>query len=418
MPIRPNSESKLISALVNTQDVTSAAAYGVTPEMFLTYGAEYRWLITFPLTYERQPSVESLTTKFPDFPYSEAYMDVGFICDEVKDNHNHRTMVSALRGAGEALRNGDTDEAYAYFSSIQHPTNQMSIKLRNVLHDEAFLDSYEDAVERVEMPWKTLQKATGGPACGDFWVVAARLGQGKSWTLGSMAAHALMTGEKVIIFSLEMPEEQIRTRMHSLIARQMGMDVKHSELHGRTYDPIAYRKLLKRIREEVSGELYVVDTSKGSISTAHVASMSKGMGLAIVDHLGLMASPFGSRAVEDWRTMATISNILKEVAQVNSVPIIAAAQINREGDTSGWKPPKVKNLAQSDAIGQDADVVITMKRRSKTVAIYSVEKNRHGESGDLFHTRFLPNDGRFDEINFETARALIDKDIEKMEDAE
>jgi hypothetical protein len=44
MPTRPNSESKLISALVNTQDVAAASMYGVTPEMFLGYQSEYRWL--------------------------------------------------------------------------------------------------------------------------------------------------------------------------------------------------------------------------------------------------------------------------------------------------------------------------------------------------------------------------------------
>jgi hypothetical protein len=415
MPPRPNSESRLISALINVRDVEAAILYGVVPEMFQSYQSEYRWLIAFPKAYSGQPSVESLLTKFPEFPYTEDYTDVAFICDEVKDRHAHAKMALALRGAGEALRQGDTDEAYAFFSSIQHPGNNMTIKLRNVLHDEAFLDSYDDEIVRIDVPWQTLQKVTGGPAAGDSWVVAARLGQGKSWTLACMAVLALMNGKRVNLYSLEMPERQVVTRIHALLAFELGIKVTHSDLHGRAYDPIAYKKLLGQIREQVPGELFVADNSKGSISTAQVASMSKGMDLVLIDYMGLLSSPFGNRAVEDWRTMATISNIIKEIAGSNEVPIVSAAQINREGETHGWKPPKVKNLAQSDALGQDADVVITMKKRSKTVAIYSIEKNRHGDSGDLFHTRFLPNEGRFEEIGFETARDLVQRDNEKAE---
>lgn len=416
MTSRPNPESRLISALINTQDVGQAAAYGVTPEMLVTFQSEYRWLIDYPRTYETQPSPEALELKFPDFPYSSSSADVAFICDEVKDSHLHRAMVVAHREIGYALRDGDTDEAYALMSSIQHPTHHVTRRMRNSLYDESFLETYDESVDRIPMPWRTLQEITGGIADGDFWVLGARLGQGKSWSLGSMCIPALLEGRRVCLFSLEMPERQVLSRIHTMLAHELGWkDVRHTDLKQKTYDPILYRKLLGAIRENVPGELFVVDSSNGAISTAHLASLTKDMDLVVVDHMGLMTSPSGARAVQDWREMATISNITKEIAMVNKVPIIAAAQINREGDTSGWKPPKVKNLAQSDALGQDADVVITMKQRSKTVSVYSVEKNRDGESSVLWHTRYLPDEGKLPEISFEAANSYVDKDEEQEE---
>jgi hypothetical protein len=42
-----------------------------------------------------------------------------------------------------------------------------------------------------------------------------------------------------------------------------------------------------------------------------------------------------------------------------------------------------------------------------------VEKNRHGESDVLWFTRFLPNEGRFEEINYERARDFVDVDQDK-----
>jgi replicative DNA helicase len=413
MPTRPNTESKLISALINAADVEAASTFGVLPEMFVAHRQEYEWLIKFPKAYGHQPNHESLLTKFTDFPYSEAYADVQFICDEVKEKHTHRRMVNLLQAAGEALRNGDTEEAYEFFRSAQPPEASMISRPKNVLWDERVLEVYERDVDRIDTPWKTLQKETGGPAAGDFWILAARPGQGKSWTLGSLARKALLDGKKVVLYSLEMPEFQVLSRVHAMLAYELGVPVKHSDLHGRTFDPMAYRQLLRAIRDKVPGELYVIDTSKGQVTTSTIAATIAGMDLALVDYAGLLSTGTGTRAVDDWRTMALISNTLKETAIAHNVPIITAAQINREGETHGWKPPKLKNLAQSDALGQDADVVVTMKKRSKNVAVYSIEKNRHGESDVLFHTRFQPNDGRFEEISHEAAGELVERDAER-----
>jgi hypothetical protein len=67
----------------------------------------------------------------------------------------------------------------------------------------------------------------------------------------------------------------------------------------------------------------------------------------------------------------------------------------------------VKNLAQSDALGQDGDVVLTMRAKPKNVAThFSLEKNRHGSSGIPFYTTFDPNRGVFTEISAEHAEDL------------
>lgn len=417
MPTRPNAESKLISALVNAGDVKAAQQFGIRAEMFATHRQEYEWLVGFPDAYDgTQPSPISLTTRFADFPYTDGYADVQFICTEVQEKYEHREMVTVMREAGDHIRNGDLREAYEAFRRVKEPKDSLILKPKNVLWDESFLDVYTKDVDRIEMPWKTPQKETGGPAAGDFWLFAARPGQGKSWTLASLARKALMDGKKVIMYSLEMPTIQVLARIHTMLAQDLGFRVSHSDLHGRAYDPISYRKLLKSIRENVPGELFVVDSTKGQVTTSTITSTVEGHDLALLDYIGLMSTSTGARAVEDWRTMANISNVLKEIAIANEIPIVAAAQINREGETGGWKPPKLKNLAQSDALGQDADVVITMKKRSKNVAVYSIEKNRHGESDVLFHTRFQPNDGKFDEISFEFARDLVERDMDKEEE--
>ncbi len=411
--MRPTVETRYLSALINANDLTALFDHGINPEMFVAHRSEYDWVASYATKYAKLPSQESFCGKFPDFVFSTGYVDLGFAVDDLKDDWHRRTLVSTHKAVQDALRNGDTKEAYELMVAAPPPVVQQRVK--NLLYDESILEAYTKERKGATVPWKTLQKETGGPSAGDSWVVAARLGQGKSWTLSAIARAALLEGKDVLYCSLEMPKEQILPRIHAMLAKELGFNITHSDLHGRTADPLLYRKLLRAIKDNIPGKLYVLDTSQGSVSTTTVASLSKGMDLALVDYIGLMTSNTGSRAIEDWRVAAAISNTLKEIAIGNNVPIISAAQINRDGDDRGMKPPSVKHLAQTDAIGQDADVVLTMKKRSRSVAIYSIEKNRHGESGALFQTRFWPNIGDFREIDNEQAVELIQLDEEKEE---
>ena len=85
---------------------------------------------------------------------------------------------------------------------------------------------------------------------------------------------------------------------------------------------------------------------------------------------------------------------------------MVAAQINREGE-SGKEPPKLHNLAGSDSLGQDADVLLTLRAMPHDVATaLSVEKNRHG-AATRFWTEFDPNQGNFNEITKEQADDLV-----------
>lgn len=405
-----SAEILLISALVNTGDVTAAEQLGVHPEMFINYQAEYRWVLSYPVVYGGQvPTKDVLLTKFPDFRITDN-VDVAFPADEVIHNFTRQELAKAVRDASISITEGDLEGALMSIAGFTLPSKAKP--LVDALSDMSFLDDYNTPVDRLQVGWPTLRTTTEGIRPGDLWYVAARLGQGKSWYLGYLAKDALMQGKRVVFYSLEMSEKQVRTRMHTLLARELGIDVRHSELHGRSYDLLAYKRLLGSIKESVPGSLLIVDSSYGRISPATISGHADKGDLFIVDYAGLLASPTGSRAVDDWRTMASISNQLKELAVAKDLPIISAAQINRDGDAGGWRPPKVRNLAQSDALGQDADVVITHKRYSQSSMAASVEKNRHGASGMLFFTEFDPERGKFHEITREQADQRRDDEEE------
>lgn len=405
--MRPSSEALLISALINSADVEAANLYGITPEMFTGYQGEYRWLLSYVRTYGAQPSKDALKSRFPDFPFTE-HRDIAFAADEVRHAHVRRELVRTIKSAASSVAEGDTEEAILAMSSFAPPAPIQP--MRNALIDGSLLTDYDERVEGLAVPWDSLQRTTGGIRKGDLWYVAARLGQGKSWTLGCFVRDAVLAGRKVLFYSLEMSERQVLTRMHVLLGSALGLGVDHTSMRDKTFDLTAYKKVLDVIRERVPGELFVHDSSKGRVSPANIVAQGKDADLVVIDYVGLMSTPLGNRAIDDWRAMASISNMLKEVAVSADLRILAAAQINRDGDQPGWRPPKVKNLAQSDALGQDGDVVLTHKQYSPSTMVYGIEKNRHGEGGSVFFTRFTPNQGQFAEITREQADDIKDSE--------
>lgn len=400
---RSTAESLTISSLINTGE--DPIVYGITEDMFYSYRAEFNWLASYPKLYGKKPTPEVLTHKFPDLPYIEGAEDVAYATDELIQNHTRKVLVKHVAEATNHIQEGDIESAMMAISSFIPP--QRTQPLPNDLDDASFLQTYSEREETQGVPWKSLEQMTGGIRKGDLWYVAARLSQGKSWVLGNFAATALMEGRRVKFYTLEMTRYQTLIRMHVLLGKMLGADVDHIAMRDRIYDPVAYKKLLSRISKEVTGELHVHDSANGRVTPTNIAQ-DRDCDLVIIDYAGLMSTPLGDRAINDWRAMGMISNMLKEMALSTGVSIVAAAQINREGESSGAFPPKVHQLAQSDALGQDADVVITHKQMSKSVMVYSAEKNRHGVAGQRFYTRFQPNKGNFEEIDKETAEDIRD----------
>jgi replicative DNA helicase len=394
-------EALLISTMLNTG--LDPAAYGITEEMLTSHAPHFRWLRAYPTQYAQAPSVSAFQTAFPQFNVDTSTSDLLFACDMVRREHRKRQMVRLLTSATEAVADGDVDDAIRQVQSASFVMGHN--RPVNILDDETFLDDYAEKPDSMSFPWKTLQRETGGIRKGDLTYIAARMGNGKSWLLADIARHSLLEGRDVKIYSLEMPKAQVTVRMHVLLGQSLGMDVDHIAMRDRVFDVSAYRHLLQAIKANVAGKLYIHDLSDGRVSP-YTLTQDGEIDLICVDYIGLMDSPVaGGKAIDDWRTLGAISHGLKEIAVSKDGRVLAASQINREGVTVGLTTPKVKNLSQSDVLGQDGDLIITHKQAG-TVMAASIEKNRSGATGEKFYLRFLPNKGEFPEIGRDKAEQI------------
>jgi replicative DNA helicase len=217
------------------------------------------------------------------------------------------------------------------------------------------------------------------------------MGIGKSWRLIEHAIAAAESGWNVVFFGLEMTEADIMDRLHRVGLRNY--TGRWAEL------PIKNRMMMfNEWKEEHGSQITIHASDLKKRTPAMIESHAQEKSLYIIDHIGLMSNHEGKRSISDWSIAATISNELKEKAITLDIPILAAAQINRAGSNASVTPG-VEHLAQSDALGQDADAVITLSKSSTRVTVNSMAKYRHGESGRKWFTFFDPQSGNFESID-------------------
>ena len=158
---------------------------------------------------------------------------------------------------------------------------------------------------------------------------------------------------------------------------------------------------------QISGALVVSDHPR--ITPEYLAAQIERNkpSIVFVDYLTLMRTN-RSGASKDWLNVGELSAELKALAEDYQIPIVTASQINRAG--AGNQTPGTEHLSYADAVGQDADCVITMVRSSQHLLKGKVAKYRNGEDGQKFNLLFDPGRGVLEEVNDSKAKDIMEAD--------
>lgn len=387
-------EALFISALLEVGQYIPGM-YGIRDDQFSGHKPVHQFCTNYQATSKVAPPLNLLTKKFPNFPF-EPNINPVWAATQLAEAHTNRMLRKVMAKASMAVAEEAHDEAIAMLrDTLSRITPAVSQGINAT--DMSQLEGKDDLVT-CPVPAGMLSKITNGIGAGDLWYVAARLGVGKSWRLIQHAVTAAEAGWDVAYFSLEMPAKAVIDRIHRIALRNYTKPWPELELPERS-------ELIEKWSQG-KGTINIYDPSAGRCDAAVVSSVAGENTLVIVDYVGLMYTNSGIRSIEDWRAAATISNQLKEVALEHSVPIIAAAQINRSGESKGSGMPGAEHLAQSDALGQDADALITLKKYGQHALVNALTKYRHGESGAKWYTQFEPGKAKLGDISPEMANQL------------
>ncbi|NKC00220.1 MAG: replicative DNA helicase [Pseudomonadales bacterium] len=275
--------------------------------------------------------------------------------------------------------------------------------LTRALERVEYLFNTKGAITGVATGFTDIDSRTAGLQKSDLVIVAARPSMGKTAFAINIAEHAVMSGGAVLVFSMEMPSEQIVMRMLSSLGRIDQTRLRTGELQDDDWS--RFTGAVSQLRDK---RLYVDDTpalTPGEVRARarRVSRESDGLDMIVVDYLQLMrtAERSESRAGE----ISEISRSLKALAKEMRCPVVALSQLNRALESRPDKRPMMSDLRESGAIEQDADVILFIYRdevynedtEEKGVAEIIIGKQRNGPIGKV-RVQFTGNLTKFENL--------------------
>ena len=264
----------------------------------------------------------------------------------------------------------------------------------------------DESITGIGSGFRDLDRITHGLQRGDLLIVAARPAMGKtSFVLNLASNAALKHGASVAIFSLEMPAEQLASRLLSAEAR-----IDLSRLRGGYLREEDWPRLTNAADLISRAKIHIDDTP--GITPAAVRAKcrrlarTQGVDLVAIDYLQLMnASGSNQRSRE--QEISSISRSLKGLAKDLNCPVIALSQLNRGPETRTDHRPMMSDLRESGAIEQDADLVAFIYREAvynkdldeaeRGIAELIIGKHRNGPTG-VVKLKFWNAWTRFDNL--------------------
>lgn len=199
-----------------------------------------------------------------------------------------------------------------------------------------------------------LDKFTGGLHKGEVTIIAARPSVGKTALAVQVALQVAKKGKAVQIFSREMSQVQLGTRLIANLGKIDGQRMRTGHIRDEDWLGIV------RTQGELSNlPLYINDESSTmpDIRAICAEKKRKGLDLVIIDYMQLIDPHKRSDTRE--REVAEISRAIKKLTLEFEIPIIALSQLNR---STANKRPTLDTLRESGAIEQDADNVILLHK--------------------------------------------------------
>ncbi|MBB2482358.1 DNA helicase [Bacillus sp. APMAM] len=237
---------------------------------------------------------------------------------------------------------------------------------------------------------KKLDLLTGGFQGGEVTIIAARPSMGKTDVMLHFAKISGWAGFLPLVFSLEMPEKLITSR---LMASTGGFN------RSKMRDP--KRMLTKSQKDKWADVIGDLDETNIQIfdgagqTVAEMRAKTRKLmhefpskkPIVFIDYLTLI-QPSEMYGGNTHLQVTEISKSLKMMAKDFDCPVICLAQLNRSVETRANKRPMMSDIRESGSVEQDADVILFLYREAyydKDSEDHSLEmivsKNRNGPVG-------------------------------------
>ncbi len=269
----------------------------------------------------------------------------------------------------------DTKTADTLISEAEHGILSIALGSSQAEEPVDLADKVDEILkERVDNPKKIIGLPMGFPILDDaidglqpgkLYIISGRLKGGKSIFLlstGVNIAYRIKDWKNVLYIDTEMEKDEHLFRSLGMLS---GVPVRSIE-RGTYYSDPESRNRVDQAKKIMSKgrfdhKYYPSYTVEGIGSIARKWKKKHDIGLLIFDYIKI---PHGqnSKVIAEWQQLGNVTTYLKELSKELQIPVIAAAQLNREADEKSKVATRM--VGGSDRILQFSDVGMALIMKS------------------------------------------------------
>jgi len=359
------------------------------------------WIVQYYNTHGVCPEVERFKKEKDYGHYWTASLNATPLADLFKQTVNALNF-SFLSKAVSSVSEDFYDKKPFDYDGIQDvinkltPTNGMRHEARDIFSDN--IDALFEGNNSLRLPFgiPNLDESIGGMKVGDYAIIVAPTGVGKTTFLCFHAVRVARGGGKVLFISREITREALREKISAIIGNfnvKLFEGITDVDLRKLAIKKEKVKEEFESIKTISGGEIHIPEESV--FTTDDVEAMVKrelsetgrGYDLIAVDGIYSMSQNGNGFVGGDWASMRTTSIKLMDIAKTQRLGtrVLASTQIKPEcAEKLSFTS---SDIAYCKAIEQDADIVFgiakgcaAVRSLEKTQKIWSIGmiKNRNG----------------------------------------
>lgn len=273
--------------------------------------------------------------------------------------------------------------------------SQVNLKAGKALGLEVYreierLQELKGALSGITSGVSALDNYTHGFQDGLFYIIAGRTSMGKSAVLANLFLAALRENKNPVFVTLEESDKAVAMRMAAILSGVSSERARSGMLSGEEWDATTQAANKLAELEPLILPAHGMTADKICAKVSALNNQRK-IGMVIIDHLHEIKHADSSKFESEPTKISNSLQVLRALCVQLNVPLILAAQINREVEGRENKRPGMGNLKGSGSIEQVADMIWILYRQSyydaarperDTIEI-NIAKNRNGRTGTV-----------------------------------
>lgn len=392
---------QILSKILDTGDFSIVDKNLLNVDYFTGYEEEFKYIQEHYNKYKKIPDVVTFLEKFPDFEIVDVKESNSYLVDKIREERLYHDSVPILQKASELYKE-DANKAVEYIlNNFKNIQPNYDLQGTNIIENS--LQRYDDYIDRKnnQSKWyfstglKELDEITHGIQRGEeFFVIFARVNQGKSWILEKMCVSVWSQGFNVGYISPEMTASSIGYRFDTLYKNFSNSSLVWGRKNDKDDEYKAYLKELSKHKNKL-----IVSTpndfgKKITVSKLRNWIKKYELDMIAIDGITYLSDERYRRGDNKTTSLTNISEDLMSLSVEMQIPILAVIQANRGGVVEDEGTPELENIRDSDGVSHNASKVLSLKQKYGILEI-GIKKQRNGRVGDTLKYNWDIDTGTF-----------------------